>query len=70
MKVMTATISYLRNAAQKLNNAADRLEKQDGWHLYHATGMIDQAIKDAELSKRHIMRRLAENAEIMRSQTK
>ena len=64
---MHATISYLREAAKQLNDAADRLEAQDGWHLHHSSHLIECAVKNAELSKRQIGRALKANAETQKA---
>jgi len=69
MTKMIATITYLREAAAKLNMAADRLEAQDGHHLSHAMWSISQAVTDSERCIRQIDRAQVEMADRLRAQT-
>jgi hypothetical protein len=57
MSKMNATIAYLRDAAAKLQRAADLLDEQGGWHLHQARGNAQQAVEIAERCIRQIDRK-------------
>jgi len=53
---MDGTISYIRQVAESLNKAADRLEAHDAGHLDHARALIALTVEVANLSDRQIDR--------------
>lgn len=60
-----ATIWYIREAIEKLQRAATRLEVRDGWHLEHALAYIGSATEDTELVVRRLKRECAERRKAM-----
>lgn len=62
---LAGTIGYLREAAERLEAAAKRLEARDGFHHEHAMSLIDLAVQGAERSKRQCSRALAARHEAL-----
>lgn len=71
MEKQTATIAYLRNAARRLEAAAEELEAQGSYHLERARQQVELAVADAQLCVRKIDRARAErNALLLAEQAR